>query len=180
MPTFVTIPLFKQCSKCGEEFPNTERYFRKHKGASCRECQRKARQQWGIDNKEKRAAYSRQLNAKNRQQLTEIRRDKYSRDPNFRATIKDVNRTRRARLRKSDGKYTTQDVLKQYDKQQGLCYWCSNPMGDTYHADHIIPISRGGSNWPVNIVVACPHCNCSKKEKLPYIEWIPPNPLSLD
>lgn len=33
--------------------------------------------------------------------------------------------------------------------------------------EHQIPLSRGGSNWPSNLVPACDNCNKSKKDKTP-------------
>jgi 5-methylcytosine-specific restriction endonuclease McrA len=34
----------------------------------------------------------------------------------------------------------------------------------------VVPLSRGGSNGPENIVIACPTCNLAKKDKMPH-EW---------
>jgi hypothetical protein len=34
-----------------------------------------------------------------------------------------------------------------------------------YHADHMIPLSRGGLHDWTNIAIACPFYNCSKKSK---------------
>lgn len=77
---------------------------------------------------------------------------------------------RRARKRQSQTSYTVQDIKRQYEAQKGCCYYCHKHVGKTYHADHVIPLSRGGSNGPENIVIACEHCNCSKKSKMPH-EW---------
>jgi 5-methylcytosine-specific restriction endonuclease McrA len=41
-------------------------------------------------------------------------------------------------------------------------------VGDTYHVDHVVPISKGGSNDPSNLVVACAPCNLRKNDKLPH------------
>jgi len=76
-------------------------------------------------------------------------------------------RSRRARVRGADGLYTDQDVRAQLDRQRGRCYWqasdeCKSRRGkltDVYHADHVVPLALGGSNWPSNIVVSCPSCN---------------------
>jgi 5-methylcytosine-specific restriction endonuclease McrA len=77
---------------------------------------------------------------------------------------------RRARKMQADGAHTAEDVQEQYERQKGRCYWCGKRVGKNYHVDHIVPLSRGGSNWPENIVLACPSCNISKSNKLPH-EW---------
>lgn len=90
---------------------------------------------------------------------------------------KQIRNNQSARRRGAEGKCTSPDMRAQYAKQNGLCYWCSVPLPDNWHADHVIPISRGGTNWPENMVCACPSCNYSKSDRLPYDEWQPPNPL---
>ena len=78
---------------------------------------------------------------------------------------------RRARKVNAEGRHTLSDVKRQYTVQEGRCWWCGCELNGVYHADHIIPLSRGGSDSPENIVVACQSCNLSKNDKLPY-EWI--------
>lgn len=77
---------------------------------------------------------------------------------------------RRALERNAEGTHTAEDVQRQYKAQRGKCYYCGTKVGDTYHVDHVIPLSRGGTNWPENLVIACPQCNQSKNDKLPH-EW---------
>lgn len=76
-------------------------------------------------------------------------------------------RNRRARERNAPGTHTAEDVQSQYDRQDGKCRWCGCEVGDNYHVDHVVPLSKGGSNWPSNLVVACPSCNLSKHSKHP-------------
>jgi len=78
---------------------------------------------------------------------------------------------RRARKADAEGHHTLSDVKEQYVAQGGRCWWCDCDLGNIYHADHVIPLSRGGSDAPDNIVVTCPACNLSKNDKLPH-EWI--------
>lgn len=78
---------------------------------------------------------------------------------------------RRARKMNAGGSYTADDIMKQYSSQNGRCWWCGKKVGKKYHIDHVIPLSRGGSNGPRNIVISCPHCNVSKNDKLPQ-EWV--------
>lgn len=77
------------------------------------------------------------------------------------------NHTRRARKKAAPGRHTVQDIRNQYERQKGKCYWCSNKLAK-YEIDHIVPLSRGGSNWPDNLVIACPGCNRSRNNKLPH------------
>jgi len=50
-----------------------------------------------------------------------------------------------------------------------VCTYCSRAEGP-FHIDHIIPVSRGGSNRDDNLCVACAPCNLSKSAKLGR-EW---------
>lgn len=78
---------------------------------------------------------------------------------------------RRARKRNADGTYSKEDVLALFNDQRGICRYCKSAL-DTYHVDHFIPLSRGGTNWPENLVLACGSCNSQKHTKLPW-EWRP-------
>jgi len=76
--------------------------------------------------------------------------------------------------KKAPGSHTIEDVKRQYDRQKGKCYYCGKKLGtgkNAYHVDHIIPLSRGGSNDISNLVIACPQCNVSKQDKLLH-EWL--------
>lgn len=51
------------------------------------------------------------------------------------------------------------------------CTYCGRKMPDVkIECDHIIPLSRGGSNDPENLTAACFECNSSKRGKL-LEEW---------
>ena len=51
---------------------------------------------------------------------------------------------------------------------KGECVYCGAPA-TTY--DHVIPISRGGSDTADNMVVACVSCNPSKGNRTPEEWW---------
>lgn len=74
---------------------------------------------------------------------------------------------RRARKLAAGGTFTVRDIQRQYKIQNGLCWWCLEPVGNDYHVDHLIPLAKGGHNGPSNIVIACPGCNLNKRDKLP-------------
>ena len=59
------------------------------------------------------------------------------------------------------------DVAAQRTRQKGRCYWCGEKTGRHYHVDHVVPLIKGGSNGPENLVIACAACNLSKKDRHP-------------
>ena len=77
-------------------------------------------------------------------------------------------RNRAARLANAAGTHTAVDVALQMARQKSRCYWCGEKVGDRYHVDHVFPISRGGSNGPDNLVIACVPCNLHKSAKFPH------------
>lgn len=83
----------------------------------------------------------------------------------------------RARRVAAEGTYSTKDIDAAFKRQAGLCLYCGEPVGNQtgrkpWHADHFIPLARGGTNNPENIVIACQTCNFSKHDKMPW-EFMP-------
>jgi 5-methylcytosine-specific restriction endonuclease McrA len=91
---------------------------------------------------------------------------------NWYANNRDYERVRqenkRARRMNATGSFTEDDVRFIYAYQGGRCFYCLDPVGDDFHRDHFIPLARGGTNDWTNIVVSCPSCNFSKRDKLPH------------
>lgn len=82
---------------------------------------------------------------------------------------------RRARLKAAPGDFTQEDMEHQHQAQAGKCFWCGIEIAlkrRTTHVDHLIPISKGGSNFPSNLVIACQPCNSRKSDKMPW-EFMP-------
>jgi 5-methylcytosine-specific restriction endonuclease McrA len=44
------------------------------------------------------------------------------------------------------------------------CYWCG---AEANTCDHVIPVARGGTDDPENLVAACKRCNFSRQDRLP-------------
>ena len=74
-----------------------------------------------------------------------------------------LNSQYRARKRKAEGSYAfgEWELLK---KQYGYrCPSCGRPESEIkLTPDHIIPLSKGGSNYIENIQPLCRSCNCKK------------------
>ena len=57
------------------------------------------------------------------------------------------------------GKHVTKKIIRHLQGvQDGVCGYCSGPLGD-YHVDHIFPMAAGGTNNIDNLVLSCPRCN---------------------
>ncbi|WP_410171212.1 HNH endonuclease [Agrobacterium tumefaciens] len=76
----------------------------------------------------------------------------------------------RAKRRSAEGTYTKSDVSRLLILQGRKCAECKKNLSDKYHVDHIMPLARGGSNWPTNLQILCQSCNQSKHARDPF-EW---------
>ncbi len=76
-----------------------------------------------------------------------------------------------ARKHGAEGSHTFSQKQGLLRKQGHRCFYCGESLAE-YHADHFIPLSKGGSDYIENIRMACPPCNLSKSDKMPW-EWMP-------
>ena len=71
------------------------------------------------------------------------------------------------------GHHTHKQWLARVEFYGWRCFYCKKELTRrTLTQDHRIPRSRGGSEWPSNLVPACGFCNYSKNDKLEK-EWKP-------
>jgi hypothetical protein len=69
---------------------------------------------------------------------------------------------------KAERKKSYKKVKQRLLAQNPFCIWCKNPLtAETATIDHVIPLSRGGTNGTDNMRLACNGCNQSRKNKLP-------------
>jgi 5-methylcytosine-specific restriction endonuclease McrA len=59
--------------------------------------------------------------------------------------------------------------LEIQEKQSFVCAYC-NQIAAKLTMDHVIPLSRGGTNTRANVVGACKRCNSQKKNRT-LQEW---------
>lgn len=130
--------------------------------------------QWRAANREHCRSYEREYRGENREKIRE--QQAKARAEN-RLRFRSYNAKRYAMQLAAGGTYCAADIERLYAEQDGLCRWCSEPLSDGFEVDHVIPLSRGGSNSPENLAVTCMSCNRRKSSLLPFSEWQPPRPL---
>lgn len=140
-------------------------------------------------NKQARREYMEAYYAANKEKMKERAKTSYAAtmaDPvkheRLKATRKVINknnpepkrasvRNRRARLRNAEGWHTAKDVRAILERQNWTCVYCPADLRNSHHVDHIVAISRGGTNWPSNLQCLCGPCNLSKWCK-DEAEWL--------
>jgi 5-methylcytosine-specific restriction endonuclease McrA len=76
---------------------------------------------------------------------------------------------RRALKKGSSGTHTIEEIQNLKRKQHSKCASCFASIKQSFHADHIEPLSRGGSNGIDNIQLLCVPCNRRKYNKSPLV-----------
>jgi len=174
----------KICSKCNIEQP-TENF---DKGKSrkdglhhwCKTCHKeyyKANRERIAEyydaNRERKAEYDKEHYKANRERKLEhykANRERnlsyakeYYKTPSGKAARKNANYKRRAKNKEALGKITPAVVEHLY-RLYPRCLCCGTE--DNLSIDHIIPLSKGGSNHLDNLQVLCRSCNSSKKTQV--------------
>lgn len=75
--------------------------------------------------------------------------------------------TRRYLARKFNAQgYCTKEQLRwRWEYYGNRCWICNSEATET---DHVIPLSKGGTNWPANLRPICKPCNVRKSNTWPY------------
>lgn len=161
----------KPCANMG-----SRKYQANHKAEAVKRVR-----QWRKDNPGRRREADRIWREQNRDKERARNRKRYTQHPD---KVKEANKQwadrnpikilaklhrRRARKHGAIGTHTEMDIIILRINQHGKCAYCSQPL-KKYHVDHVIPLSRGGSDDFDNLALACPHCNQSKGNKL-LSEW---------
>jgi 5-methylcytosine-specific restriction endonuclease McrA len=84
----------------------------------------------------------------------------------YKAALKARGQRYRARKLAAAGEFTSQQIKDLHALQRGKCPVCKGDLGK-FHIDHVIALSRGGSNDIGNIQLLCKPCNLKKHAKDP-------------
>ena len=72
---------------------------------------------------------------------------------------------RRAGKLHAPGSHTAAEVWALAESQDWLCAYCEIPLFGEFHVDHMMPLSRGGSDGWENLAITCPMCNMRKSAR---------------
>lgn len=133
-----------------------------------REANPEYRKQYYYQNRERALALDKEYREANAEQ-TRARIAAWAKDnPEKRAA---GWRRRRAKVAGAPGDHTAKQARFLRVMQGNMCAYCEHPLELTKpHLDHVVPISRGGSNAIENLLWACAPCNLSKGAKT-LEEW---------
>lgn len=127
--------------------------------------ERERRQRFHALHPEKAAEYSAAYRERHRQQWRERARARNSR--------------LRALRSGAPGHHAPVDVIRLWHHQRGECARCGvrfgkQPHNGGFEVDHILPLSRGGSDWPHNLQLLCRSENRQKKDRTEaeYTLWL--------
>jgi len=132
-----------RASKISEYRKNNSLYYKEH------------HRQYYQDNKDRILEYDREYRKNNPEKIASY--------PSSQKEQKLIRyRNRRARINKSNGTHTLDEVKNILLLQKSKCAVCKVSLSDGYHVDHIVPISKGGGNDRFNLQLLCPNCNLRK------------------
>lgn len=135
---------------------NREKLREYHREWSASSENKEKKKEWFQSNKEKIAASKRALYARN-PAIKEYNQRWLDAHPEVRKAGK---HNRRAAERRVPGKFTGAEFKALCEKYGNKCLCCGST--GKLSADHVIPISKGGSNLIENIQPLCMPCNAKK------------------
>ena len=136
--------------------------------ANGREANPEKVRKWAQADPEKNRAKSRKWAQANLEKARENGRKWHAENPE---KSRAIDRNRRARKKNAEGSHTAGDIESIRERQHDQCNVCGLLLWGRGHVDHIVPLSRGGSNWPSNLQLLCAPCNISKHARDPF-DWI--------
>lgn len=165
------------CTECPRDRNSTRKHDREAKAAydAIYRQQNGGRKKatnaaWYLKNRERIAAAAAARYQKNKEHMAaasaawyqQNRERKAKTRDAWKAANPDAVRAHKDKRRAAEGEYTAADVRRILKAQKGKCAYCRVAVGESYQVDHIVPLAKGGTNWPRNLQVLCGPCNMSK------------------
>ncbi len=157
----------KTCRVCGEEKSlkdfYKDSYAKDGYRSDCKVCKTKSLYAWRDKNRDFHNGSRRRYTKENKDKISAWNKNNFVKN---RSTRSALNQARREAVKKAKTfVIVDKDINRVYS---GNCIRCGSSENIT--ADHIIPLSRGGSHGIGNLMSLCKSCNSSKHNKL-YSEW---------
>ena len=114
--------------------------------------------------KEARKKQAAAWHAKNRDSVNARKAIYFKENPEIYAASRN---NRRTRVLQAEGAHSASDLRTIKLAQKNRCAYCRQKLLRSSHLDHIVPLSKGGSNWPSNLQYLCQSCNLQKGSKDP-------------
>lgn len=123
----------------------------------------RSQRNWRINHKERVQEYTRKYRASHRDAIKKRTNQYRNRNKD---KVKHWRALRKYRERGAPGSHSHVEWLEKCSLSSWLCFYCGTLLDQkTVTRDHVVPISRGGSNDIDNIVPCCSSCNSKKKDK---------------
>jgi len=119
---------------------------------------------WLSNNREKRKEIAQKWKDENREKVRSAGRDEYRK---YKDRFYAHRHIRIARLKIAQGEFTAIELQELRAKQNSICALCGLQM-DKESIDHIVPLSKGGTNFISNIQLA--HLTCNKRKGSKHLQ----------
>ncbi len=116
----------------------------------CPDCRKKVNMRWRHKNIIRRRARQRELTKQYKRKHPEL--------------VKAWHKARKHRERHAEGSFTAQEWIALCQRYNYCCVSCGKQ--EPLNVEHIIPLSRGGTNYISNIQPLCSECNGHKFKKI--------------
>ena len=161
----------KNCKICGKEFElnsNSQKYCSNECSIVAYKATRKSAQAKYFQSEAYKAYQTKYRQSKSYKDYQKAYQTKYAQTEAGKIANMTKKHKRRA-LKKQVLHEDYRDWLKELKLHKTFtCHWCWEKFPiNKLTLDHVIPLSKGGSDTKDNLVPACAHCNCSKRAKDP-------------